>query len=63
MWTAWTSTAARNLRFSVSATAVLLAGVLTPGFATAQDAQRSLIIQNVRIFDGVRVLPERAVLC
>ena len=44
------------------ATAALAGATWPLGSAAAQDAQRHLIIQNVRIFDGVRVLPERAVL-
>lgn len=48
--------------YGVSTIAALLACVVTLSSAPAQDAPRPQIIRNVRIFDGVRVLPERAVL-
>ena len=48
--------------YGVSTIAALVACVVTLSSAPAQDAQRPQIIQNVRVFDGVRVLPERAVL-
>jgi imidazolonepropionase-like amidohydrolase len=48
--------------YAVSTIAAPLVCVITLSSGAAQDALPAQIIENVRIFDGVRVLPERTVL-